>query len=89
MAEEMNLPEELCAEIRERVFGEGFIRLTQSLSRDGVPFRISMRPVRLKGERFYQAEMSDNGRAQVRNLSEKAARNGLALRVRSPIWPST
>ena len=84
MAEEMNLPEELCAEIRERVFGEGFIRLTQSLSRDGVPFRISMRPVRLKGERFYQAEMSDNGRAQVRNLSEKAARNGLEDILRQP-----
>ena len=77
MAEELTLPEELADEIRSRVFGEGFIRLTQSLSRDGAPFRISLRPVRLKGEVFIQAEMCDNGRTQVRNLTDNAARKGL------------
>lgn len=77
MAEELTLPEALAEEIRSRVFGEGFIRLTQSLTRDGVPFRISLRPVRLKGEVFIQAEMCDNGRTQVRNLSDNAARKGL------------
>lgn len=77
MSEEMSLSEALCEEVRSRVFGEGFIRLTQSLSRDGVPFKISLRQVRLKGELFYQAEMTDGGRSQVRNLSEKMARKGV------------
>lgn len=72
-----SLPIELCDEIRRRVFAPGFIRLTQSLTREGRPFRISLRPVRLKGEDFYQAEMSDGGRTQVRNLSEAPARKGL------------
>lgn len=84
MAEATSLPEELCEEIRERVFGDGFIRLTQSLSRDGAPFKISIRQVRLKGELFYQAEMTDNGRAQVRNLTEKAARKGLEDILQQP-----
>jgi SAM-dependent methyltransferase len=84
MAEETSLSEELCNEIRERVFGEGFVRLTQSLTRDGAPFRISLRPVRLKGERFIQAEMCDNGRTQVRNLSDKAAQKGLEDILRQP-----
>lgn len=72
-----SLPPELCDEIRARVFAPGFIRLTQSLVRDGAPFRISLRPVRLKGERFLQAEMVDAGRTQVRNLTEAAAQRGL------------
>ncbi len=71
------LPTELCDEIRRRVFAPGFIRLTQSLTREGRPFRISLRPVRLKGEDFFQAEMADDGRTQVRNLSEGPARKGL------------
>ncbi len=71
------LPIELCDEIRRRVFGEGFIRLTQSLSRDGKSFKISLRPVRLKGEYYYQAEMVDDGKTQVRNFTEKPARKGL------------
>jgi SAM-dependent methyltransferase len=85
MANEPNLlPEELADEIRSRVFGEGFIRLTQSLTRDGAPFRISLRPVRLKGEVFIQAEMCDNGRTQVRNLTDKAAQKGLEDILRQP-----
>ncbi len=71
------LPQDLADEIRARVFDEGFIRLTQSLRREGTPFRISLRPVRLKGESFFQAEMTDGGQTQVRNLSEGAARKGL------------
>lgn len=84
MSDESTLPEELAEEIRTRVFGEGFIRLTQSLTRDGAPFRISLRPVRLKGEVFMQAEMCDNGRTQVRNLSDNAARKGLEDILRQP-----
>lgn len=84
MADENTLSVELCNEIRERVFGEGFIRLTQSLTRDGAPFRISLRPVRLKGERFFQAEMCDDGRTQVRNLTDKAAQKGLEDILRQP-----
>ncbi len=78
------LPLELCQEIRERVFGDGFIRLTQSLSRDGKPFKISLRPVRLKGEYFYQAEMVDDGRTHVRNLTEAPARKGLEDILKQP-----
>ncbi len=71
------LPLELCDEIRTRVFSPGFIRLTQTLNREGRAFRISLRPVRLKGEYYYQAEMVDDGRTQVRNLTEAPARKGL------------
>ena len=74
---DFSLPEGLPEEIRTRVFSDGFIRLTQSLTRDGKPFRISLRPVRLKGELFWQAEMVDDGRTQVRNFSEAPARKGL------------
>lgn len=76
-ATEDSLPETLCEEIRSRVFGEGFIRLTQTLTRDGQPFRISLRPVRLKGETYFQAEMTDGAQTQVRNLTEAPARKGL------------
>ena len=71
------LPGELREEIRVRVFGPGFIRLTQTLAREGKPFRISLRPVRLKGQALFQAEMRDGAQAQTRNLSEPAARKGL------------
>lgn len=79
-----DLPETLLDEIRTRVFAPGFIRLTQSLTREGKPFRISLRPVRLKGESYYQAEMTDDGRSQVRNLTEKAARKGLEDLLHQP-----
>jgi len=77
MTDETSLPEELRDELRRRVFAPGFIRLTQSLSRGGKPFRISLRPVRIKGETLFQAEMDDAGRVQVRNLTEGPARKGL------------
>ncbi|MEG1787775.1 MAG: SAM-dependent methyltransferase [Kiritimatiellia bacterium] len=80
MNEEMTdlLPIELGDEIRTRVFETaGFIRLTQSLTREGNAFRISLRPVRIKGEAFFQAEMTEGGKTHVRNLSESAARKGL------------
>ncbi len=71
------LPGELCEEIRARVFGPGFIRLTQTLTREGQPFRISLRPVRIKGQELIQAEMRDGTQAQTRNLTEGPARKGL------------
>ena len=71
------LPEALADEIRRRVFAPGLIRLTQTLTRQGQPFRISLRPVRIKGEDLWQAEMRDGAQAKTRNLSEPAARKGL------------
>lgn len=71
------LPEALADEIRRRVFAPGLIRLTQTLTRQGQPFRISLRPVRIKGQDLWQAEMRDGTQAKTRNLSEPAARKGL------------
>lgn len=72
------LPEELTNEIRTRVFDRpGFIRLTQSLSRGGKTFRISLRPVTLRGQARFQAEMCDGGKTRVRNFDEAGARRGL------------
>ncbi len=72
------LPEELTTEIRARVFETpGFIRLTQSLTRGGKTFRISLRPITIKGLAKFQAEMVDDGRTRVRNFDEAEARGGL------------
>ena len=71
------LPEALADEIRRRVFAPGLIRLTQTLTRQGQPFRISIRPVRIKGQDLWQAEMRDGTQSKTRNLTEPAARKGL------------
>ena len=73
----MDLPQPLADEIRRRVFAPGLIRLTQTLTREGQPFRISLRPVRIKGEDLWQAEMRDGTQSKTRNLTEPAARKGL------------
>lgn len=73
----MDLPQPLADEIRRRVFAPGLIRLTQTLTREGQPFRISLRPVRIKGEDLWQAEMRDGTQSKTRNLTEAAARKGL------------
>lgn len=73
-----SLAPELAQEITTRVFEKaGFIRLTQVLRRGGKAFRISLRPVVLRGETRYQAEMMDAGRTEVRNLSLIKAHEGL------------
>lgn len=71
------LPPELAAEIRERVFGDGFIKIVQTVRRGGTVFKISMRPVELGGARKFQAEMTDRGQVQVKNFSAGAAAEGL------------
>ena len=75
--ERFELEEGLQAEIRERVMGEGFMKIVQSVRRNGKTFKVSMRPVEIGGERKFQAEMVDDGQVQVKNLSAEEAASGL------------
>ena len=75
--ERFELEPELAEEIRARVFGEGFMKIVQSVRRNGKTFRIAMRPVELGGEKRFQAEMTDEGHVQVKNFSEQGAAQGL------------
>ena len=75
--ERYELEQALADEIRERVFGAGFMKLVQSVRRGGENFRISLRPVEIGGVRKFQAEMNDAGSVQVKNLGESEARDGL------------
>lgn len=72
------LSAELAGEIRKRVFVEpGFMKVTQVVRRGGGLFRVSLRPVVIKGEKLYQGEMTDEGRTTVKNFDLEAARQGL------------
>ena len=75
--ERFELEPELKEEIRARVLGEGFMKIVQTVRRNGKTFRIAMRPVEIGGERKFQAEMTDDGQVQVKNLSANAAAEGL------------
>ena len=55
----------LAEEIRARTLGEGFMKIVQTVRRNGKTFRISMRPVAIGGETRYQAEMVDDGTVRV------------------------
>ena len=73
-----DLPQELAQEIRRRIFEEkGWMKLTQVVHRGGEVFKISLRPVTLKGEKRYQGEMTDKGRTSVKNFDTEAARKGV------------
>ena len=72
-----DLDPKLKEEIRARVLGEGFMKLVQSVRRNGKQFKIALRPVEIGGERKFQAEMTDDGQVQVKNLSANAAAEGL------------
>ena len=73
-----DLPIELTEEIRKRVLAEsGFMKVTQVVRRGGNTFRVSLRPVVIKGERRYQGEMTDDGQTKVRNFDVEAAARGL------------
>ena len=73
-----DMPEEIAAEIRRRVFEEpGLMKVTQSVRKNGATFRISIRPVSIRGEKRYQGEMTDNGRTTVKNFDLPAAQSGL------------
>ena len=72
------LSEELAGEIRKRVFEEpGFMKVTQVVRRGGSTFRVSVRPVAIKGEKRYQGEMTEAGQTTVKNFDPDAARKGL------------
>lgn len=75
--ERFDLEPALKEEIRARVLGEGFMKLVQTVRRNGKTFRISLRPVAIGGERKFQAEMTDDGQVQVKNFSPQAAVEGL------------
>lgn len=71
------LPENLCAEIRATVASEAFLKLVQTLRYGGKTFRVSVRPVRIRDENRYQFETVDGGKVSIKNLSAKAAADGL------------
>jgi len=71
------LDEKLAEEIRARVLGEGFMKIVQTVRRNGKTFRISMRPISLGGEVRYQAEMTDDGQVRVKNFNANGAAEGL------------
>ena len=73
-----DLPIELAEEIRKRVLTEpGFMKVTQVVRRGGTTFRVSLRPVVIKGEKLYQGEMTDEGQTKVKNFDLEAAKSGL------------
>ena len=67
----------LAEEIRARVLGDGFMKIVQTVRRNGKTFRISMRPVSIGGEVRYQAEMVDEGQVRVKNFDANGAAEGL------------
>ena len=77
MGERFELEKKLKDEIRARVFGDDFMKLVQTVRRNGKVFKIALRPVLIGGERKLQAEMTDDGHVQVKNLTPEAAESGL------------
>ena len=75
--ERFELEEKLKEEIRARVLGEGFMKIVQSVRRNGRQFKIALRPVEIGGERKFQAEMVDDGQVQVKNFDANGAAEGL------------
>ena len=75
--ERFELDPKLKEEIRARVLGEGFMKIVQTVRRNGKTFKIAMRPVEIGGVRKFQAEMTDGGQVQVKNLNTNAAAEGL------------
>ena len=75
--EKFELDKALAEEIRARVLGEGFMKIVQSVRRNGKTFRISMRPVLIGGEKRFQAEMNDEGQVRVKNFDANGAAEGL------------
>ena len=75
--ERFELAPELQDEIRARVMGEGFMKLVQSVRRNGETFKIVLRPVEIGGARRFQAEMTDGGQVQAKNFEADGAAKGL------------
>ena len=76
--EKFELDAALSAELEKGVFGEGFVKLVQSVRRGGRTFRTSLRPVLISGKAMFQEETSEDGRVKVRNLEEPSARESFA-----------
>jgi len=73
-----DLSEEFATEIRTRVFNEpGWMKITQVVRRGGNVFRISLRPLTIRGEKKYQGEMTEHGQTTVKNFDLDAAHRGL------------
>ena len=75
--EKFELEPKLKEEVRARTLGAGFMKLVQTVRRNGKTFRISMRPVSIGGVTRYQAEMVDDGQVCVKNLDANGAAEGL------------
>ena len=75
--ERFELEPKLKEEIRARVLGEGFMKIVQTVRRNGKQFKIAIRPVEIGGVKKFQAEMTDDGQVQVKNLDVNAAAEGL------------
>ena len=75
--ERFELEKELQDEIRARVMGEGFMKIVQTVRRNGKLFKIVMRPVMIGGVRMFQAEMTDEGQVRVKNFDAAGAADGL------------
>ena len=75
--EKFELEDALKEEIRARVLGEGFMKIVQTVRRNGKTFKIAMRPVEIGGERRFQAEMTDEGQVRVKNFDVNGAAEGL------------
>jgi len=75
--ERFELDGKLKEEIRSRVFGEGFMKLVQTVRRNGKSFKIALRPVMIGGEKKYQAEMTEDGQVQVKNFSVNSVAAGV------------
>ena len=63
-----DLDDDIKAEIRSRVLGDGFIKLVQSARRGGRTVKASLRPVEIGGEVRFQHEATEDGRVKVRNI---------------------
>jgi len=75
--ERYELEPALADDIRAKVFGDGFMKIVQTVRRNGKTFRIAMRPVEIGGEKRFQAEMTDEGHVQVKNFDQQGAAQGL------------
>ena len=75
--ERYELEPKLQDEIRARVMGDGFIKIVQTVRRNGGTFKIAMRPVTIGGKVKFQAEMTEDGQVRVKNFDAPAAAEGL------------
>lgn len=75
--ERFELEDSLREEIRAKVFGEGFMKIVQTVRRGGSQFKIAVRPVEIGGERRYQAEMTDDGQVRVKNFDTDGLSEGI------------